>query len=174
MGSAVVLAAYIFSLLVSLIFLYMLLRPIVGGAIYFPTSQRNVGVIVSLARVKSGERAADLGSGDGRVVIALAQAGAQEVHGFEINPLLVLRSRAAVKHAGLSGNVFIHWKSFWRADLSSFQVVAVYGIPHIMKSLEKKLARELKPGARVASNVFRFPRWAPAASRDTVYLYVRQ
>jgi predicted RNA methylase len=32
----------------------------------------------------------DLGSGDGRIAMALARAGVQHVHGFELNLLLVL------------------------------------------------------------------------------------
>ena len=62
--------------------------PLGRGAIYDPSTQEETVVMADVAAVAFGEKAADLGSGDGRVVIALARRGA-EAHGFEVNPILV-------------------------------------------------------------------------------------
>ncbi|TSA46497.1 SAM-dependent methyltransferase, partial [bacterium] len=62
------------------------------GALFVPTHRDKVKKIIELAHVQPGEKAVDLGSGDGRILIALAQAGA-DAHGFEINPLLIIWSR---------------------------------------------------------------------------------
>lgn len=150
------------------------LAPIVRGAVYFPTKPANVEAIVRLAEIKSGEKAVDLGSGDGRIVIALARAGA-EAHGYEINPLLVWRSRTAIRRAGLDGRAFVHWRSFWGVNLSDFSLVTAYGIPYIMRSLERKLRRELRSGARVISNIYPFPSWKfKSRVPGGVLLYVRE
>lgn len=93
------------------------------------------------------------------------------VHGYEVNPILVWRSRNFIKNAGLEKKAFIHWKSFWGEDLSKFDVITVYGITYIMEKLEKKLQSELKPGTRVVSNYFTFPTWKPAKQDGEILLY---
>lgn len=153
------------------IVLYFLARPILFGAVYYPTKWDCVEAMVRIARVRPGERMADVGSGDGRILIAFAKAGA-EAHGFEINPYLVWRSRRAIRRARLEGKAFVHWRSFWRVDLAPFDVVVVYGIPYIMASLARKFVRELAPGSRVISNVFAFPRWRPIEKQGDLSLYI--
>ena len=164
------LVTYLFSIVILLAVCLTLLSSIVRGAPYVPTDSKKVKLMVALAEVRPGEKALDLGSGDGRIVIAMAQAGA-EAHGCEINPFLVLWSRRKVRRAGLTGRAFIHWTSFWRKDLSSFKVITVFGIPYIMTGLEEKLRQELKADARVISFVFQFPTWPLTRGEDKVYLY---
>ncbi len=132
--------------LVGAVILYLLLRPVTRGAPYFTTKPGSVDAILRLAHAGPHNKVADLGSGDGRILIAFAERGV-ESHGFEINPLLVWLSRRRISRAGLAGKAFVHWESFWKADLSGFDIVVVYGITHIMKKLEEKLEKELKPGA---------------------------
>ncbi|OGL72931.1 hypothetical protein A3E39_03440 [Candidatus Uhrbacteria bacterium RIFCSPHIGHO2_12_FULL_60_25] len=146
--------------------LYFLLR----GAPYLPTKKDGVAKMVALARVGHGMKAADLGSGDGRIVIALAKTGA-EAHGYEVNPFLVWWSRRKIRAAGVADRAFIHRKSFWSTSFESFDAVTVFGITHIMKRLEKKLRRELRPNARVVSNGFVFPIWTPVTDDGCIYLY---
>lgn len=152
-------------------FLYLLARPMVNGAIYMPTLSAALRKMIDMANIQKGERVADIGSGDGRVVMAFAKKGA-EVHGYEINPLLVWESRYLIKKAGFSKNAFVHRKSFWKVDFSSFDVVTVYGIPYIMKRLGEKLRRELKSGTKVISNIYEFPDWKYVEKEKGVYLYI--
>ena len=140
------------------------------GAPYLPTHHTSVANMIELARVKADDRMVDLGSGDGRIVIAFAKQGI-EAHGYEVNPLLVWWSRRNIRRAGLEGRAFIHRTSFWRADFAPFTIVTVFGITHIMKGLEKKLKKELAPGARVLSNAFRFPNWELKEKKGAVLLY---
>ena len=95
------------------------------------------------------------------------------VYGYEINPGLVFISRIWVRLVGLKNKVFIYNKSFWTVDLSSYDVVVVYGIDYIMERLEKKLLKELKPGTRVISNNFKFPNWQYSKEEDKVFLYIK-
>ncbi len=158
--------------LLFLILVLALIYSFAQGATFVPSAPAKVEFMIKLLAVKSGELAADLGSGDGRIVIALAEAGAI-AHGYEINPLLVWWSRRNISQAGLQRRAFIHLKSFWGKDLAAFDVVVVYGIGYIMKKLGQKLKRELKPGARVVSFAFPLPGWQEEKKEAGVYLYIK-
>ncbi len=144
--------------------------PLGRGAIYDPSTHEETLAMAEVAAVSIGEKAADLGSGDGRVVIALARRGA-EAHGFEVNPVLVMISRRNIRRAGLEGKAFIHWRSFWRANLSLYDIITVFQVSFVMGRLEAKLKRELPPGARVVSHYWRFPTLAPETARGDIYRY---
>lgn len=165
--------SYIIPLLVELLFasiFIFLFAAVWRGAPYVPTRPSVVTRIIKLAGVKPGEKAVDLGSGDGRLVIALARAGA-EARGYEINLWLVLWSRWQIRRAGLGSRAKIIWGSFWWGNLQPYSLVVVYGIPRIMPALEKKLGRELSPDARVVSSAFVFPNWQPKDTDGGLYLY---
>lgn len=141
------------------------------GAPFVPSNRREVADLIRVVEVRPGEKAVDLGSGDGRVVMALARAGA-EAHGYEINPVLVLWSVTRILIAGLRGHAHIHWGSYWKKDLSSFELVTVYGTGNIMPRLREKLCRELPRHARIASNTFRIPDMRTLRSYHNIHLYV--
>jgi cyclopropane fatty-acyl-phospholipid synthase-like methyltransferase len=143
------------------------------GAVNVPTTELKVEEMVELLKVESGQTVVDMGAGDGRLIIALAKVGAKSC-GYEINPFLVAKAKKNIKEAGLGGRVFIYCKSMWRQDLSNFDAVVVYGMTHMMKKLEKKLDKELKPGARVVSNYFVLPTWKPCKVEDNIYLYIKK
>ena len=154
-------------------FIFKMLLPLaVKGALYVPSKDNEIRAMVALAGVKAGEKAVDLGAGNGRIVMALARQGA-EAHGYEINPFLVRSSKKNIKDAGLEGKAFIHLGNFWSVNFSEFDVVTVFGISHMMKRLEAKLKKELKPGARVVSNHFVFPNWPHAKKENGVRLYIK-
>lgn len=144
--------------------------PIGRGAIYDPSSRTESEVMARIAEVRPGEKAADLGSGDGRVVCALARAGA-EAHGYEINPILVLISRRNIRREGLGGRAFIHWGNFWRLRLSDYSLITVFQVGFVMARLEAKLGRELAPGSRIVSHYWRFPALRPEQTQGNIYRY---
>ncbi|HUX50310.1 MAG TPA: hypothetical protein VMW73_05895 [Spirochaetia bacterium] len=144
--------------------------PLARGALYDPSSPEQADLMAKFADVKEGARCADLGSGDGRVVIALAKDGA-EAHGYEVNPLLVLIARRNIRRAGVADRAFIHWRSFWGADLTRFQVITVFQVDFIMSRLERKALHELLPGSRIISHHWKFPTLEPESRRSDIYLY---
>jgi cyclopropane fatty-acyl-phospholipid synthase-like methyltransferase len=140
---------------------------------YVPSSSDKVSTMVELASVQQGEKAVDLGSGDGRVVIELARNGAL-AYGFELDQDRVLLSQKNILIADMTTKTHIFNRSFWDVDLSGFDVITLYGITSIMEKLENKLKSELKTGARVVSNYFEFPNWEHKKNSNGVYLYVKE
>jgi 2-polyprenyl-3-methyl-5-hydroxy-6-metoxy-1,4-benzoquinol methylase len=140
-----------------------------NGAIFVPTDEKTVENIVRLLNIRPGMEVVDLGSGDGRIVVALARAGA-EATGFENNPILFFWSWIKIKRLGLP-HAQIKFRSFWATDLGQFDAVVVFGMTHIMKRLEVKLAQELRPGAFVISNIFRFPNWPIEREEGSLRVY---
>lgn len=144
--------------------------PIGRGAIYDPSSNVEAEIMVRIAEVQPGEMAADLGSGDGRVVCALARAGA-EAHGYEINPVLVVISRRNIRREGLGARAFIHWGNFWRRSLSAYSLITTFQVGFVMARMEAKLSRELAPGSRIVSHYWRFPGLQPERTQGNIYRY---
>ena len=71
--------------IISLFFLIILITTILSvikGAPYIPSDQSTIKRMIKFAKVKKGEKAVDLGAGDGRVIVELAKAGAI-AYGYE-------------------------------------------------------------------------------------------
>lgn len=151
------------------VILVFLLPPVLGAP-FVPSSNAVVEKMLQFAQAKSEERMVDLGSGDGRIVMAFAKMGI-EAHGYEINPTLVFLSRLAIRARGLQGKAHIHWRSFMSVDFSRFDIVVIYGLPRIMKTLEPRFQKDLPPGGRVISNTFSFQNWPADKKEDKVFLY---
>ncbi|PIS04951.1 MAG: hypothetical protein COT81_03700 [Candidatus Buchananbacteria bacterium CG10_big_fil_rev_8_21_14_0_10_42_9] len=143
------------------------------GAYFASTNKKTLSLIISEVKALQGQtainKAADLGSGDGRIVLALAKRGIQTT-GYEINPWLVYRSRQKVKDGSQAK---ILNQNFWSVSLANYDLITVFGIGYMMLNLEKKLRHELKPGAHVISYYFTFPNWQPIKNGHNIFLYKR-
>jgi cyclopropane fatty-acyl-phospholipid synthase-like methyltransferase len=137
---------------------------------FVTTSSDSLKTILEFAG-EPGQKAVDLGCGDGRVVLELAKHGFA-VSGYEIKEALVERAKQRIREAGLTETAHVFLKDFWTVDLSDFDIVYIYGMSTIMGRLEKKLEEELKPGVKVISNIFRFPHWKIAKEKHHVNLYL--
>ncbi len=149
------------------------LPPLVRGAPFVPLHKSRIGDMMDAAGVTLDDRVADIGSGDGRLVIEAARRGAK-ADGYEINPFLVLFSRIKIRRARLSDLARVYWRNIWHVNFSGYTVVLLFGFPYMMKRLEKKLRYELPKGARVVSFVFKFPTWVPKSAEKGVYLYINE
>ncbi len=144
--------------------------PLIMGASYEVTKNKKMRKMIKFARIKKGDKVAELGSGNGKLVIEFAKIGA-EVHGYEINPFLVLLSKWKIRREGLKGKAFVHWKNFWSVDLGKFDVVLTFQVGYIMRKLENKLKREARKDMRIISNNWRFPSLKCLEKDDRVYYY---
>ena len=140
------------------------------GAPYATLSKDRIKTMFELLKPVKNKRFLDIGSGDGRIVIKAAKFQLKS-YGYEINPLLVLLSKYNIKRSGVKATIQL--KDYWKEDFSKFDYVTVWGVPTMMKRLEKKLLKELKPGAKVASNHLEFPTWKMTSKKNDVYLYIK-
>jgi cyclopropane fatty-acyl-phospholipid synthase-like methyltransferase len=159
-----------------IIFIVTFGLPMFTGAPFAVSSRFKIKKIMPLlAEAVSGRQglaAADLGSGDGRIVIALAKNGFVAT-GLEINPFLAWYSSWKIKMAGLAKSARIRRVNYWHEDFSQYDVVVLFGVFYIMERLEKKLLAELKPGSLVICNHFFFPAWQPFKQEGDIYIYRR-
>lgn len=130
---------------------------------YVPATDNQVqNVIKSLKQGKPTAAPAktlvDIGSGDGRIVLAAAQQG-YAAHGIELNPWLVLYSKYRAFRMGLYRKATFSRQDLWKADLGRFQNVVIFGVDCMMDDLEKKLDRELCQGSKVVACRYPFPTW---------------
>lgn len=142
------------------------------GAIYVPSSDEKMKIMMKYAAIHPGERVIDLGSGDGRLVIAAAQEGAYAV-GVELHAHMIRISRQKIAELYLEDHATIKKENLWKTDVSNYDVIFVYGVTYMMNRLEKKLLKELKKGARVVSNNYQFPHWHPVKEEENVRLYIK-
>ena len=141
------------------------------GAPFVPVDKGTLDTILKLSMLGKGDMVADIGSGDGRILIALARKG-MNAHGYEINPFLVLWSKLKIARLGLGSNARVHWKNLWTVNYSEYNLVTVFGINYIMLDLEKKLRNELKSGSKVVAYSYPFPHWKSPKQENGVYLYI--
>ncbi|NQV89647.1 MAG: 50S ribosomal protein L11 methyltransferase [Parcubacteria group bacterium] len=150
----------------------MFIPIIAGGGPYVPTGHEIVKDMISIANLKETDTVIDLGSGDGRILIAATRAGATKAIGYEIHPGLVKLSRQKVSLAGIANKVEIRKQSMWKADLSETTVVFLYQIPYSMEKLRDKIETELPKGTRIISNAFEIPERIPISKRGKAILYI--
>lgn len=137
---------------------------------YVPSSDESTATLVDLAEVRAGDKVIDLGSGEGKLVMALAAAGA-DATGVEIDRGRAVVSAGNIAEAGLQGKARIIHGSLWNLDLSRYDIIVLYGVPSIMGRLERKIRNEARPGVRVVSNYFEFPDWEPERIEHNILLY---
>ena len=125
------------------------------------TPQEVVERLLVLAGVRKGDTVYDLGSGDGRVVIAAAKKFGVKAVGFEIDPGLVKLARENVRKQGVEKLVEIRQQDFMTANLAPASVVTLYLSSDGNLALRPALMHQLKPGARVVSYGFDMGDWAP-------------
>lgn len=152
-------------------FRYGLLPTLFGGAPYMPTNRELVQVMLELATIKPTDHVVDLGSGDGRLIIAAGRKGAKKAVGYEIDLWRVWMSRLWARRVHLTNVSFEH-QSFWKSPLQGVDVVFVYGLPPYMERLAQKCKAELPRGARVISLIYALPGWIPVETREDVHLYI--
>jgi SAM-dependent methyltransferase len=147
--------------------------------VWVPMPDDQLEKMLDLARVTSADFVMDLGSGDGRTVIAAAKRGARAM-GVEFNPDLVVLSRRAAIRAGIADRAGFVQGDLFETDLSRATVITLFLLDEINLKLRPTLL-SLKPGTRVLSNTFKMGDWEPDATESyprgcinwcTLYLWI--
>jgi len=141
---------------------------------FVPSPQEVVDKMIVVAGVKKGDVVYDMGSGDGRIVIAAAKKGARAV-GFEIDGDLVKESRENIRKAGVEKLAEIRQQDILTVDFSPATVVTMYLLPDVNLKLKPNLQKQLKSGSRIVSHSFDMGDWKPdrveRVDGRTIYLW---
>jgi SAM-dependent methyltransferase len=140
-----------------------IVEPTVGqpgkDAVWVPTSAEMVEKMLDMAQVTPQDLVVDLGSGDGRTVIAAAKRGARAL-GVEYNNDLVELSRLRAREAGVADRATFVQGDMFEADISRATVLALFLLPDNLERLRDKFLA-LPPGTRIVLNTLDIPEWEP-------------
>ena len=141
------------------------MEPTIGqpgkDAVWVPTSAEMVEKMLTMAQVTPADLVVDLGSGDGRTVIAAAKRGARAL-GVEYNNDLVEFSRVRAREAGVADKATFVQGDMFEADISKATVLALFLLPANLEQLRDKFLA-LPPGTRIVLNTLGIPEWEPDA-----------
>ncbi|MGH6770238.1 MAG: class I SAM-dependent methyltransferase [Xanthobacteraceae bacterium] len=148
-------------------------------SVWVPTPNYMLDKMFEVVRLTPQDFVIDLGSGDGRTVIAAAKRGARAL-GIEFNPKLVALSQQRAEKAGVADRATFVEGDMFTADLSKATVLALFMLPDQLAKLAPKFLT-LRPGTRIVLNTFSIPKWDADQTRRiggrckdwcTVLLYV--
>jgi SAM-dependent methyltransferase len=136
-------------------------KPSVGQAgkdvVWVPTPPVLVEKMLDMAKVTPGDFVMDLGSGDGRNIIAAAKRGARAL-GVEFNPKMVEFSTRTAEQEGVADKAKFVQGDMYEADISQATVLALFLLPENLRKLTQKFL-DLKPGTRIVANHFGIDGW---------------
>ena len=124
--------------------------------VFWPTPPFVVDKMLEVAGVTSSDVVYDMGSGDGRILIAAAKRYGARGIGYEIDQKLVDESRKTAREQGVDHLVTFEAKDIFTVDLTPASVVTLYILPGMIQRLIPQL-KKLKPGSRIVSHNFPMP-----------------
>lgn len=129
--------------------------------VWVPTTPQLLEKMLDMAKVTPRDFVVDLGSGDGRNIIAAARRGARGL-GVEYNADMVDLSRRLAREAGVAEKTTFVQGDMYEADFSNASVLALFLLPGNLEQLRDKFLA-LKPGTRIVLNTFGIGGWEPDA-----------
>ncbi len=140
----------------------------VPDTVYLPTPDRVVATMLRMANVGRGDVVYDLGSGDGRIVIAaVKEFGAARGVGVELDAARIREANENARRAGVADRVEFRRQDLFETDLRPATVVTLYLGAGMNQRLRPKLLAELDAGSRIVSHAFDMGDW-PALETQMV------
>ncbi len=127
---------------------------------YVPTPDKVVERMLDMADVQPSDYVIDLGSGDGRIVIAAAKRGASG-HGIDLDPKRIAEARENAFNSGVDDQIMFMKANIFNTDFSKASVITMYLLPSVNKKLRPELLSKLEPGTEVVSHSFDMGEWKP-------------
>ena len=132
---------------------------------YVSTRSAMVDAMLDMAEVGPDDHVIDLGTGDGRILIAAARDRGAGGVGVDLDGALVDDANAAAQSLGLEGRVTFREEDLFDTPLEGADVVTMFLLPEVNLRLRPRLLEQLEPGSRVVSNRFDMGEWRPDAER---------
>lgn len=157
--------AWTIAILIFLLFSFVVLF----GAPFLPTLTPQVKQALDMIDLKPGQTLLELGSGDGKVMIAAAERGIRVI-GYELNPLLVVYSWLRTRKYG--SLVTVKMANFWRVRLPEADGIFVFLLQPYMTKLDKKIMQEYSKPVKLVSFAFHIPDKKPTKEiTNSMFLY---
>ncbi len=142
---------------------------------FVPTSPQVVDAMLKVAKVTNKDIVYDLGSGDGRIVIAAAKKYGARGVGIDISPDRIREANENARQAGVTDKVKFIEGDLFESDFSEATVVTMYLLSTVNMRLRPILFKQLKPGTRIISHAFDMGDWKPEKTVNvdgrTVYFW---
>ena len=142
---------------------------------WWSTPPSKVENMLALADVTHDDVVYDLGSGDGRIVIAAAKTYGARGVGIELDPELLRVSIEKARESGVSDRVRFVREDFWTTDFSEASVVTMYLFEETQEKLKPILLEQLHPDTRIVTYWYKIPGWTPVKTKKgligNIYLY---
>lgn len=143
---------------------------------YVVTGNDVVDAMLALAGVRPDEKVTDLGSGDGRILIAAARSHGARGLGVDIDPARVREATANAAAAGVGHRVTFRREDLFRTPLGDTDVLTLYLSQDINVRLRDRILAEMRPGARVVSHAYDMGEWRADQRQQVgaanVYLWI--
>ncbi|XP_039495100.1 ATP synthase subunit C lysine N-methyltransferase [Drosophila santomea] len=125
---------------------------------YVPATTEQIQNVLSFLPKNSTGKLLDIGSGDGRIVVAAAQHNrALRTDGVELNPWLVYYSRLAALRHGVSTQTRFFRRDLWKFEIKDYNFVVIFGVEQMMQDLEHKLIAECPHNTKIIACRFPLP-----------------
>ena len=128
---------------------------------YVPSDEKIVSAMLDFAQVTSQDILYDLGSGDGRIVVAAALERNTRGVGVDVDPMRISEAIEYAEHSGVEHLVHFIEDDLLEAEFSNATVVTLYLLDLVNLQLRPRLLDELRPGTRVVSHAFDMGDWKP-------------
>lgn len=136
---------------------------------WWKTSKKVSEAVIKLAGITKKDIVYELGSGDGTLLLTIANNKHAKVVGIEIDPLRHCISLLKVWFQKQK-NVSLIRKNFNEILITPATVVFVYLVPRALSRLKPKLKKELQKGAKVVSYRYQFP----LSKKETFLKFVKE
>ncbi len=132
------------------------------AAPWVPTGKKSLQTCLDLCELVPGQTIFDLGSGDGRLLLAAADRDVKAI-GYEMSLGFYLLSQVRTLFHPKRALISTHWSDFWKADWCEADVIYVFLTRRIYPKLCQKLLAETKPGTKVVTYIWPIDGWTADA-----------
>jgi len=140
------------------------------------TDLQVVDAMLGLADVRPDDDVVDLGSGDGRILIAAARSFGAHGLGVDIDPAQIALANDNARAAGVAGRVTFRREDLFQTPIADAEVLTLYLTQEVNLRLRPRILAQMQPGARVVSHDYDMGEWRADQRRRvgdaTVYLWL--
>jgi protein-L-isoaspartate O-methyltransferase len=143
---------------------------------FVTTDYAVVDAMLAMAEVRPGDQVIDLGSGDGRILIAAARSHGARGLGVDIDPARIREATANAQAARVADRVQSRRQDLFRTPLNEADVVTLYLTAEVNRRLRPRILEQMQPGTRVVSHQYDMGEWRPDQRQQigasTIFLWL--